>query len=165
MVSQILQDAINDQINNEFYASYLYLSMSVYCEKRNLSGLAGWLKMQSAEETGHGMKLFDFLMDCDGTVVLKGIAQPPTQFDSILSLFEQACEHEKKVTTLINELYELAIQEKAFAVQTHLQWFVTEQVEEEKTSSDIVAKLKLIGDDVASLLALDRELGSRTSAE
>jgi len=165
MISQELENAINKQINNEFYASYLYLSMSSYCDQKNLSGFATWMRLQSEEETGHAMKLLDFLSDCNGKVVLQGIDKPPVDFDSILRMSEQALGHEKMVTQRINDLYELAIKEKAFAVQTHLQWFLTEQVEEEKSAGDIVAKLKLIGNDVASLLALDAELGSRNATE
>ena len=165
MISQKLENAINEQINNEFYASYLYLSMSAYCDRKNLSGFASWMRFQSQEETGHAMRLFDFLSDCEGVIKLQGIDAAPTEFDSILALCEKAHQHELKVSQRINALYALAIEEKAFAVQTHLHWFLTEQVEEEKTSADIVAKLKLINDDVASLLALDRELGSRTSTE
>ena len=165
MISKKLENAINEQINNEFYASYLYLSMSAYCDRQNLSGFGQWMRLQSQEETGHAMKLFDFLADCNGTVKLKGISTPPVEFDSILSLCEEAYRHELKVSQRINALYALAQKENAFAVQTHLHWFLTEQVEEEKTSGDIVAKLKLTGDDVASLLALDRELGSRNNSE
>ena len=165
MISKKLETAINDQINNEFYASYLYLSMSAYCDRQNLSGFAHWMRLQSQEETGHAMRLFDFLADCNGKIALKGINTPPTEFNSILALCEQTYQHELKVSKRINALYELAIKEKAFAVQTHLHWFLTEQVEEEKTAGDIVAKLKLIKDDVASLLALDGELARRDQAE
>ena len=165
MISEKLENAVNEQINNEFYASYLYLSMSAFCDRQSLSGFANWMRLQSQEETGHAMKLFDFLSDCNGTVRLSGIAAPPVEFDSILALCDQAYHHELKVSERINALYALAIKENAFALQTHLHWFLIEQVEEEKTSGDIVAKLRLIKDDVASLLALDRELGSRQSAE
>ena len=165
MISKKLETAINDQINNEFYASYLYLSMSAYCDRQNLSGFAQWMRLQSQEETGHAMRLFDFLADCGGTIALKGIGSPAIEFDSILKLCEQAYQHELKVSKRINELYELAIKEKAFAVQTHLHWFLTEQVEEEKAAGDVVAKLKLIDDDVASLLALDGELAQRDQVE
>ena len=163
MISKDLEKAINNQINNEFYASYLYLSMSSYCDQQSLSGFANWMRLQSQEETAHAMRLFDFLSDCNNKVVLKGIKEPPVDFDSILDMSEQALGHEEMVTKRINELYELALKENAFAVQTHLQWFITEQVEEEKSAGDIVAKLRLIGNDIASLLALDGELGGRVS--
>lgn len=162
MFSDELENAINEQIDREFYASHLYLSMSAFCEHENWSGFGSWLRLQSAEETTHGMKLFDFMLDCDKRVVLGGMEQPPDEYESLLAVFEQALRHEVMVSTRINALYDLASQEKAFAVQSHLQWFVLEQVEEEKTARDIVAKLKLIGNDVASLLAYDRELGART---
>ncbi len=165
MMKKVLVDAINDQINNEFYASYLYLSMSAYCEGINFSGFASWLNMQSVEETGHGMKLYNFLIDCDEKIVLKEIKAPPSEYPSLLALFEQVLSHEMHVTKSINALYNIAHKENAFAVQAHLQWFLTEQIEEENTSRNIVEKLKLIDTDVASLLALDRELESRTTAE
>ena len=163
MISPNLEKAINDQINNEFFASYLYLSMSAYCDRQSLGGFAHWFRLQSEEEKGHAMRLFDFLSDCNGVVELKGIAAPATNFNSILALAEEAFNHEKKVSKRINDLYELALKEQAFAVQTHLHWFLTEQVEEEKSAGDIVAKLKLIGKEVAPLLELDRELGTRSS--
>ena len=109
MLSTAIENAVNEQINNEFYASYLYLSMSAYCERKNFSGFASWLRLQSEEETTHGMKLLDFVRDCDGTIVLREIAAPPLDFDSILSLFEKVLEHEMKVTQCINQLCELAI--------------------------------------------------------
>ena len=165
MVSEALENAINDQINNEFYASYLYLSMSAYCDRQSLSGFANWMRLQSQEETGHAMKLFDFLADSNGTVRLKGIPEPPVEFDSILSLAKEVLKHEIKVSSRINDLYELALKENAFSVQTHLHWFLTEQVEEEKSAGDFVAKLELIGNDVASLLALDREVDQRPVEE
>ncbi len=165
MLGKVLVDAINDQINNEFYASYLYLSMSAFCESINFSGFASWLNMQSVEETGHGMRLYNFLIDCDEKIVLKAIKAPPSEYASLLSLFEEVLSHEMHVTKCINNLYGLAQKENAFVVQTHLQWFLTEQVEGENTSRNIVEKLKLIDTDVTSLLALDRELGSRAAVE
>lgn len=163
MVSQTVQDAINEQINNELSASYSYLAMSAYCERQNFLGCARWLRMQSQEEYGHGMKLFDFLLARNGHVRLKSIPEPNIEFTSIAGVFERASEQEEQVSQQIDNLYELAFREKAFAALVELQWFLTEQVEEEKTTREIVAKFHLLGNDPAALLDLDRELGSRTT--
>ena len=163
MVSQTVQDAINEQINNELSASYAYLAMSAYCERQNFLGCARWLRLQSQEEYGHGMKLFDFLLARNGHVRLKSVPEPNTEFKSIASVFEQASQQEEQVSHQIDNLYELAFSEKAFAALVELQWFLTEQVEEEKTTREIVAKFQLLGNDPAALLDLDRELGARTT--
>jgi ferritin len=120
--------------------------------------------MQSEEERGHAMKLFTFVLARDGAVELKAIDQPKATFDSLPAVFEQALEHEQKVTIQINSLYELCFTEKAFAEMTELQWFLTEQVEEEKVAREIVAKFRLVKADPAAILDLDRELGARTTA-
>jgi len=156
--------AINDQINSEFKASYTYLAMSGYCERQKFMGAAKWLRMQSEEERGHAMKLFTFVLARDGAVELKAIDQPKATFDSLPAVFEQALEHEQKVTIQINSLYELCFTEKAFAEMTELQWFLTEQVEEEKVAREIVAKFRLVKNDAAAILDMDRELGARTIA-
>jgi ferritin len=164
MFSQTVQDAINEQINNELSASYSYLSMSCYCERQNFLGCARWLRIQSEEEYGHGMRLLDFLMARNGTVVLKSVPEPSSKFKSITEVFEQALQQEQEVSKKIDLLYELALKEKAFAALVQLQWFITEQVEEERTSREIVAKLQLLKGDPAALLDLDRELGTRSKA-
>lgn len=156
--------AINDQINSEFKASYTYLAMAGYCETQKFLGAAKWLRLQSEEERQHGLKLFDFVLARDGAVELKTIDQPKVQFESLAAVFEQALEHEQKVTIQINSLYELCFKEKAFAEMTELQWFLTEQVEEEKSAREIVAKFRLIKSDPAAVLDMDRELGSRSTA-
>jgi len=156
--------AINEQINSEFEASYTYLAMAGFCEKQRFSGAARWLRSQSDEERLHGLKLFDFVLARDGAVDLKSIDQPKASFDSLSAVFEQALAHEQRVTQQINSLYELCFQEKAFAEMTELQWFLTEQVEEEKTARDIVAKFKLVKNDPGGLLDIDRELAARTAA-
>ena len=161
MVSQVVQDAINTQINNELSASYSYLAMSAYCERMNFVGAARWLRSQSAEEYGHGMKLFDFLLARNGVVKLKAVTEPRQAYDSIAHVFEQALAQEIEVSSQIDSLYELVFKEKAFAALVELQWFLQEQVEEEKTAREIVAKFRLVGNDPASLLDLDRELGAR----
>jgi ferritin len=154
-------NAINEQINSEFEASYTYLAMAGFCERQRFSGAAKWLRSQSDEERLHGLKLFDFVLARDGAVDLKSIEKPKGTFDSLSELFEQALANERRVTQQINSLYELCFKEKAFAEMTELQWFLTEQVEEEKTARDIVAKFKLVGKDPSGLLDMDRELASR----
>ncbi len=165
MLSKKLQDAINDQIKHELYAAYLYLSMSAHFEAVNQPGFARWMRLQSQEEASHAMKLFDFIHDRGGRVVLQAIAQPPGEFKSPLEVFQQALEHEQKVTGMIHRLYELAGKENDYATQVMLQWFITEQVEEEKTAGDVVEQLRSIGEQPAALFMLDRQLGARESGD
>ena len=153
--------AINRQIAAEFGASFSYLSMAAWCEYHKFMGAGRWLRLQSREEHGHAMKLFDFVLARNYPVLLHGIPQPVTEFTSIADVFERALEQEQGVSRQIDDLYELAFNEKVFAAMAALQWFITEQVEEEKTVREIVAKFHLVKDDPASLLDLDRELGSR----
>jgi ferritin len=155
--------AINAQINSEFRAWYQYLAMAAFCEREKFTGAARWLKQQSFEEYHHGMKLFDFVLARNGVVELATIEQPTREFDTFGDVFEQALAQEEQVTSQINDLYELAFRSKAFAEMTELQWFLTEQVEEEKTAREWVARFRLVGDDPGSLLDLDRELGSRAA--
>ena len=155
--------AINDQINSEFQASYNYLAMAGWCDTQKFAGASKWLRMQAQEEHLHAMKLFDFVLARDGKVELKAIAQPKLSFDALGAVFEQGLEHEQRVTLQINALYELCFKEKAFAEMTELQWFLTEQVEEEKTAREIVTQFRLIKNDPAAILDMDRELGSRTT--
>ncbi len=161
MFSPIVQDAINRQINSELEASYTYLAMSAFCTHENFLGFARWLRVQSQEEYGHAMKLLDFLLARNGPVRLKAIAEPAVHIKTIGNVFEQALRQEEEVSKQIDSLYELAFKEKAFAAMVELQWFLTEQVEEEKTTREIVAKFHLCGNDPGSLLDLDRELGAR----
>jgi ferritin len=155
--------AINVQINSEFSAWYQYLAMAAFCDREKFVGAARWLREQSLEEYQHGMKLFDFVLARNGVVELITIDQPTRQFDSFAEVFESALKKEERVTQQINDLYELCFKCKAFAEMTELQWFLTEQVEEEKTAREIVAKFRLVGDDPGSLLDLDRELGTRAT--
>jgi ferritin len=161
-VNATVLSAINEQINSEFEASYTYLAMVVFCERQRFLGAAKWLRFQAEEERQHAMKLFDFVLNRDGAVDLKAIEQPKTTFASLSAVFEQALAHEQQVTIRINSLYELCFQEKAFAEMTALQWFLTEQVEEEKVAREIVAKFRLVKDDPAAILDMDRELGARS---
>src|SRR5918997_7192071 len=156
-------EAINGQINSELVASYSYLGMSTWCERQKFTGAARWLRLQSQEEYMHAMKLLDFLLARDCDVQLRVIQAPHSPFSSLLDVFERALEQEQEVSHQIDALYEIAFTEKAFAAVAELQWFLTEQVEEEKTGREIVAKFKLVGSDPASLLDMDRELGTRTS--
>ncbi len=161
MLSQVMQEAINEQINNELFASYSYLSMSAWCEHQQFTGCALWMRMQSDEERNHALRLHDFLLARNARVMMKPIAQPTVDFESVAAVFEMALAQEQEVTAQIDKLYELAFKEKAFAALVELEWFITEQVEEEKTAREIVHKFKLVKDDPASLLDLDRELGER----
>jgi ferritin len=161
MLSKVVQDTINDQIKNELYSAYMYLSMSAYFEGANLLGCAHWMRVQSQEEVSHAMKFFEFVFDRGGRVVLQAIDQPPVDFKSPLDIFQQTLQHEQKVTALINHIYELAVKETDYATQTFVQWFITEQVEEEKNASQILDQLKAIGDQPAALFMLDGYLGKR----
>jgi ferritin len=161
MFSTKVQDAINDQINNEFKASYTYLAMSVYCDRQNFLGCAQWLRLQSEEEHGHGMRLLNFLLARDGVVNLKAIAKPVIEYESIVAAFDTALKQEQDTSREIDQLYELTLQEKAFAALVEMQWFITEQVEEERVAREIVAKFQLCKNDPSALLDLDRELGKR----
>lgn len=164
MLSQTLLKALNEQINHEMYSSYLYLSMAAYCESRNFPGFAQWMKMQSKEEAAHAMKIYDFIHNRNASVTLLAINQPPSDFKSPLTMFEQTLEHERKISGFINKLYELAVKENDYPTQVMLQWFITEQVEEEKTALGIVEQLKLVGDSPVSLLMMDRQLGTRSNS-
>ena len=161
MLNRTVQDAMNKQIKNELYSAYLYLSMSAYCESANLAGFAHWMRVQAQEEMGHAMKFYEFLHSRGSRVVLQAIDQPPAKFQSPLDVFEKTLEHEQKVTAMIHSLYALAVREKDYASQIFLQWFVTEQVEEENSAAQIIETLKMIGDKRQALLMLDRELGRR----
>ena len=158
-------EAINGQVNSELVASYTYLAMSAWCERQKFTGAARWLRLQSQEEYMHAMKLFDFLLARDCDVDLQPVGQPHQKFKSVAEVFEQALQNEQEVSRQIDSLYEIAFREKAFAAVAELQWFLTEQVEEEKTGREIVAKFKMVGNDPASLLDLDRELGARAGVD
>jgi len=161
MLSKTLEKALNVQINNEYYSAFLYLSMSSYFESINLLGMAAWMRMQYEEEVMHGIKLFDMIVDMEGKVALKPIEGPPMEFKSPLDVFTKSLEHERKVTGMINKIYSLSREESNYAVQSALQWFIDEQVEEEKSALEIVQQLKMIGDETTPLLMLDSKLGSR----
>jgi len=161
MISNSMQKAINEQINKEFYSSYLYLSMAAFFENKNLPGFAKWMHIQVGEEHGHGMKLFKHLQERGGKIELKAIAAPEIDWKTNLDVFKQVQEHEAAVTASINALYELALKEKDYPAQVVLQWFITEQVEEEKNAADIVQQLELIAANGTAVLMLDHQLGKR----
>ena len=163
MTTQVLE-AINKQIAAEFAASFSYLSMAAWCEHHKFMGAGRWLRLQSAEEHGHALKLFDFVLARNHQARLGGIEEPKSDFGSVVEVFERALAQEQEVSKQIDGLYELAFREKVFAAMAELQWFITEQVEEEKTVREIVAKCHMVKDDSAALLDLDRELGGRGPA-
>ncbi len=161
MISEKVSSALNDQLGEEYYSSYLYLSMAAYFESKNLHGFAHWMKVQSEEERGHAMKFYGYLNQQLSHVTLKAIVKPQTDWTSPLAVFEDAYRHEQKITKLINDLISLVITEKDYATNIFLQWFVTEQVEEESNASEIVEKLKMIGESKQGLMMLDSILGQR----
>jgi ferritin len=161
MISKRIEEAVNEQINAEFYSSYLYLSMSAYFDSIDLPGFANWMIAQAQEEISHGMKMYKFIQERGGKVTLKPIKGPETEWDSPLAIFEGAYAHEQLVTGLINDLVNLAIEEKDHATKNFLDWFIDEQVEEEASASEVVQQLKMIGDNGYGLLMLDREMGQR----
>ena len=161
MLSAKLQDALNQQINEEFFSSYLYLAMAAYLDDLNLDGCAHWMRMQAQEEHLHAMKIFDYVAERGGRVVLKAIAEPQKAWKSVLEVFEASLEHEQHITKCIAELADLAIQEKDHPTNNLMQWFVNEQVEEEATVDAIVNKMKLMGDHGLGLFMMDNELAAR----
>ncbi len=165
MISKKIEEALNHQINNELASYYSYLGMSAFLESTPYKGFAGWMRMQAEEEQGHAMKIFDYLNDRSGKVVLKAVLQPQTDFSSPLEIFENSLAQEIEVTGQINELFQLAQDEKDFATLEFLGWFLMEQVEEEKSAQDMVDLLKLAGDSVEALLRIDSEAGQRSTAE
>jgi len=163
MLSQTMQDAINEQIKNELYSGYMYLAMAAQLEAENLPGIATWMRAQAGEEQEHAMKLYHFVNERGGRVVLHAIDAPPVEYGSPLQVFEATLKHEELVTSMINALYELALAEKDYASQVFLQWYINEQVEEESNATEIVERLKMIDGKVQGLLMLDSVLGRRGS--
>jgi ferritin len=161
MVNEEIQEAINAQIGREFYAAYLYLGMMTYFESRSLPGFAHWMRMQAQEEAAHAMRLVDFLIDRGGSVDLRAIDRPHIEFDSPLDVMKAALAHEQKVTAAINELYALAVKNNDYPAQVLMQWFISEQVEEEKNAGEIVDQLELASGSVSALFVLDGRLGDR----
>jgi len=161
MLSEKIAEALNKQVNKEMYSAYLYMAMSAYSTYIGLKGFANWFMVQYQEEMVHAMKIYDYINDQGGQLKLAAIEQPATEFESPMDMFEKTLEHEKFITRSINELVDLAIAEKDHATNIFLQWYVTEQIEEEGNDNEIIAKLKLVGKDGNGLLMLDKELAAR----
>ena len=161
MISKKMEKALNGQLNAELYSAYLYLSMAAYFESADLAGFANWMRVQDAEERFHAMKFYDYIIERGGRVTLGPIQTPPSDWDSPLAVFEATLTHEQKVTGLINDLMDLAREEKDNASEIFLQWFVNEQVEEEDNAGKVLGQLKLIEDSPQALFMMDREMGQR----
>lgn len=158
MLTDAMVDRLNGQINNEFYSAYFYLSMSAHSEDQNLKGAAAWFMAKHKEETGHAMKFYRYLKDQGARVELKAVAKPPAVYESVLAMFETTLAHEQEVTGSINDLMDAALAAKDHATNVFLQWFVTEQIEEEATVKDIIGRLKLVGERGEGLFMIDNEL-------
>lgn len=161
MIKEKVQSALNDQLNWELFSAYIYLAMAAYFESTNLPGFANWMKVQAREEVGHAMKFYDFVNERGGRVTLAAVGAPPAEWDSPLAAFEHAYEHEQGVSERINKLVDLAVAEEDHATNGFLQWFVTEQVEEEASVDEIIQRLKLVVKEGGGLSTLDRELAQR----
>jgi ferritin len=160
-INETMNAAFNDQITMELQAAHNYLAMGAWIESAGFSGMAAWMRAQSAEETAHALKFYQFVLDRDGRVVLGSLGAPAAEFDSVASVFEGGLAQERDVSASINNLYALAMEEKDFASLPLLDWFVTEQIEEEATFSQILDDLALSGGGAQAMLFLDRELGAR----
>jgi len=161
MLSKKMLDALNGQINKEMYSAYLYMAMSAYSQYTGLKGFSNWFYVQYQEEMEHAMRIYNYIHGQGGQVQLKAIEQPPADFGLPMEMFEATLKHEQFITKSIHQLVDLAIAEKDHATQIFLQWFVTEQIEEESNDNEIIDKLKLIGKDGNGLFMLDKELGTR----
>lgn len=162
MISKKMADALNEQINRELYSAYLYQAMAAYAEYTGLSGFANWFMVQYKEETEHATRFYHYILEQGAQIQLKSIAEPPQNFESPLQMFEETLKHEQFVTKSIYDLVDLSIEEKDHATHIFLQWFVTEQVEEEANDNEIISKLKLAGEKGNGLFMIDKELAART---
>ena len=163
MLSRKMTEALNEQINKEMYSAYLYMSMSAHCSNAGLDGFANWFMVQYHEEMTHAMKIYDYLNEQGEKVILEAIEKPPSEFGTMLEMFEATLEHEQFIKGSIHGLVDLANEEKDYATQIFLQWFVTEQVEEEGNDNEIIAKLKLVGNEGNGLFMIDRDMAARKS--
>ena len=164
MFTENMQTALNKQLNAELYSSYLYLAMSAHFNSTNLDGFANWMHHQAREELMHAMKFYDFILQRGGKVALETIAAPSSAWDSPQAVFEATLQHEQKVTGLINDLVDTALNEHDHATHIFLQWFVTEQVEEEESAETVLQQVKMAGQTQSGLFLLDRELAQRGTA-
>ena len=161
MISKKMETALNEQINKEFYSAYLYLAMSAYCNKLGLPGAEHWFRMQYDEEIAHMTKMFDYVMQHGGDAHLLQIDEPPREFGTVLEAFGASLAHEQFITQSINKLLDVTVEEKDHATRVFLQWYITEQVEEESNVGDIVDRLKLAGDNGGALMMIDDKLAQR----
>ena len=161
MLNKEMEAALNEQVNNELYSAYLYLSMAAWFEERNLGGFAHWMRLQFEEEQAHALKIFDYINERGGAVKLEAIATPTRDWETVLAVFEYTLNHEQEVTASINRLVDLAIKTSDHASNAHLQWFVSEQVEEEASADQAVQQLKMIENAPGGIFMFDRELGQR----
>ncbi len=162
MLSKKLQDALVEQLNKEYHSAYIYLGMSVYCAKEGYNGCANWFLIQYQEEVSHGMKMFKYLEEQDADITLPSIDSVEVEFKSLIDVFTKSLEHEQLMTKSLNELSDMALKDKDHATYNLLQWYVTEQVEEEATVKEIIDNIKLIGDNGYGLYTIDKELSTRT---
>lgn len=163
MIPKTVLDALKAQIQKELFSAHTYLSMSAHFTSVNLPGFAHWMRKQYEEETGHALKIFDYIHERGGRVVLDAIEKPQADFKAPLDVMNKVLEHERSVTASIHSLYELAVKEKDYPTQIMLEWFIKEQVEEEKSAEDVINMLKMIGEAPAGLIMLDRQMASRGS--
>ena len=161
MLTKKMEAELNEQINKELFSSYLYLSMSAYCAQTGFMGFANWMRIQAQEETDHAMKLFDYVLERGGCLELKTIEQPDSTWINLTNVFEATLKHEQFITSSINHLMEVAMEEKDFATIAFLNWYVNEQIEEEATADELVKKLQFVADDKNAMLTLDKELAAR----
>ena len=159
MLTKTVLKALNDQINAELYSAYLYLGMSAWCDGKSLPGFAGWMRTQFGEEQAHALKIYDYVLSQGGTVTLKAIEAPTTSYKNLQDLWETTLKHERHVTALVHKLYALAQKEQDFATQALMQWYVTEQVEEEKHASTILEQVKMVGTNSSAVFFIDRHVG------
>ncbi|MBO5062390.1 MAG: ferritin [Prevotella sp.] len=162
MLNKKIEEAINAQINAEMWSAYLYLSMAAHCHAIGQPGMAKWFEVQFKEEQDHAKILFNYVISRNGNVTLKAIDAVPTEWNSILDVFESTLAHEQKVTAMINDLFALTTQENDYATQSMLKWFIDEQVEEEENAQTIIDNIKMIKDNGYGIYMLDKELGART---
>ena len=165
MISKKVQKAINEQINKELYSAYLYLAMSMDANLKGFQGAGRWFKVQYEEETGHAMKFVEYLLDQSAAVELDAIQKPPRTFESLLDMFEKTLKHEQAVTKSIGSLMDLAKSENDHATQILLQWYVTEQVEEEKNDNEVLMQLRMASSSAGTLLMIDKHLGKRGATD
>lgn len=161
MISDKMQSELNEQVNKEFYSAYLYLAMSAYCTTIGLPGFAHWMRLQYEEENMHVTKMYDYILSQGGEVHLKAIEEPSREYGTPLEIFEKTLEHEQFITKSINNLMRMAIEDNDYATQAFLQWYITEQVEEEANVQDILNPLRMVGSDKSGLMMIDQKLGGR----